>query len=240
MLKKNNNTNLFNAPWFKSSLILLVVCALVGFLVSLLPYNEVLNKNWVDVHIRNSGITGMVVFLLIGAGATAVGAPRQMVAFLGGYAFGFAIGCLLSTLATTISCLLSFGFSRLFGRRLIQHRFARRIQRINRFLREDPLTKTIVIRLLPVGNNLVTNLIAGVTQVKTLPFVLGSFIGYLPQMAIFALMGKGIVVMSVWKIVLSAVLFVISAALSLRLYKQYKAARLLDDESVENVAKSSV
>jgi uncharacterized membrane protein len=72
------------------------------------------------------------------------------------------------------------------------------------------------------------------------PFVIGSFIGYLPQMAIFALMGKGIVVLSAWKIILSVVLFVISAVLSLRLYKQYKAARLLDDESNESVADSSV
>lgn len=240
MSTKISNTRLFAAPWFKSSLILLLVCAVVGFLVSLLPYNEVLNKNWVDVHIRNSGITGMVIFLLIGAGATALGAPRQMVAFLGGYAFGFIAGCLLATLATAISCLVTFSFSRQLGRRFIQQRFARRIQRIDRFLHHDPLTKTIVIRLLPVGNNLVTNLIAGVTHVRTAPFVIGSFIGYLPQMAIFALMGKGIVVLSAWKIILSVVLFIISAVLSLRLYKQYKAARLLDDESVESVADSSV
>lgn len=239
MLTKANNTRLFTAPWFKSSLILLFFCAVVGFLVSLLPYNEVLNKNWVDVHIRNSGVTGMLIFLLIGAVATMLGAPRQMVAFLGGYAFGFALGCLLSTLASAISCFLSFSFSRQIGRRYIQHRFAHRIERINRFLHKDPLTKTIVIRLLPVGNNLITNLIAGVTHVKTAPFIIGSFIGYLPQMAIFALMGKGIVVLSAWKIILSIILFVISAALSLRLYKQYKAARLLDEEADETAANPS-
>jgi uncharacterized membrane protein YdjX (TVP38/TMEM64 family) len=75
--------------------------------------------------------------------------------------------------------------------------------------------------------------VAGVTQVKALPFIVGSCLGYVPQMAIFSLMGKGIVVMSVWKIVLSATLFIISAALSLRLYKQYKAARLLDEDNSE-------
>ncbi|MDP5031696.1 MAG: VTT domain-containing protein [Paraglaciecola sp.] len=240
MSTKTTSTGLFAAPWFKSSLILLVVCALVGFLVSLLPYNEVLNKNWVDVHIRDSGMTGMLVFLVIGATATALGAPRQMIAFLGGYAFGFALGCLLSTLATALSCFFSFYFSRLLAKRFIQKRFAHKIKRIDQFLHKDPLTKTIVIRLLPVGNNLVTNLIAGVTHVRASRFVFGSFIGYIPQMAIFALMGKGIVVLSAWKIALSVVLLIISGALSLRLYKQYKAARLLDDESADVIGNTPV
>jgi uncharacterized membrane protein YdjX (TVP38/TMEM64 family) len=187
------------------------------------------------VHIRNSGVTGMLVFLLIGGGVTLLGAPRQLVAFLGGYAFGFVAGCLLSTLATTISCFRSFSFSRQLGRRFVQKRFARKIQRINQFLEKDPMLKTIVIRLLPLGNNLVTNLEAGVTQVKMQPFILGSFIGYIPQMTVFALMGKGIVVLSAWKIGLSVVLFIISGALILRLYKQYKAARLLNEEETESV-----
>jgi uncharacterized membrane protein YdjX (TVP38/TMEM64 family) len=222
---------LLRAPWFKSSLRLLVICCVAGVLLSQLPFDEVLNKNWVDVHIRNSGWSGMLVFLTIGALTSAVGAPRQMIAFLGGYAFGFVNGCLLSTLAVTLGCIGSFNFSRQLGRPMVNQRFAKKIQKVNRFLQDDPLSKTIVIRLLPVGNNLVTNLVAGVTQVKALPFVLGSCIGYVPQMAIFALMGKGIVVMSVWKIVLSAALFIISAALSLRLYKQYKAARILDEDN---------
>tara|TARA_R110000868_G_scaffold132280_8_gene342935 strand:+ start:50 stop:769 length:720 start_codon:yes stop_codon:yes gene_type:complete len=230
---KSNNGGLFSAPWFKSSLILLVVCALVGYGVSLLPYDEVLNRNWVDVHIRNSGWSGTLVFLAIGAASTAIGAPRQLVAFLAGYAFGFVEGCLLSTLATTLGCIVSFSFSRLVGRPVIRRRFDTKIQRVNQFLTTQPLNKTVIIRLLPVGNNLVTNLVAGVTQVKALPFIVGSFIGYLPQMAIFSLMGKGIVVLSVWKIVLSAGLFVLSAVLSLRLFKQYKAARILDEADNE-------
>jgi uncharacterized membrane protein YdjX (TVP38/TMEM64 family) len=100
---------------------------------------------------------------------------------------------------------------------------------IDRFLAKSPFTKTIVIRLLPIGNNLVTNLVAGVSHVSGLSFVMGSMIGYLPQMAIFALMGKGVIVLSIWKVVLSIALFVISSLLSVRLYKQYKADSLIDD-----------
>jgi uncharacterized membrane protein YdjX (TVP38/TMEM64 family) len=82
----------------------------------------------------------------------------------------------------------------------------------------------------------VTNLIAGVTAVKARYFVLGSVIGYIPQMAIFALMGKGVVVMSAWKIGLSILLFFISSALSVWLYRQYKAVQLLGSRQVEDSA----
>jgi uncharacterized membrane protein YdjX (TVP38/TMEM64 family) len=101
------------------------------------------------------------------------------------------------------------------------------------------VVKTIVIRLLPIGNNLVTNLIVGVTAVKARYFIFGSLIGYIPQMAIFALMGKGVVVLSVWKIGLSIVLFIISSALSVRLYRQYKAVELLGRRQVEDSAISA-
>jgi len=105
--------------------------------------------------LRNSGITGYWwLFLLIGAGATAVGAPRQDDCFLGGYAFGFFSGNgLLATLAQPISCRLTFSFSRQIGPSFYSASgFCARIQRIDRFLTfHDPLIKTIVIRLLPVG-----------------------------------------------------------------------------------------
>ena len=225
------NATWLQASWFKNGLLLLVACAFVGFLLSFIPVADVLNQNWVDLHIRNGGWQGALTFLLIGAAATAIGTPRQMIAFLGGYAFGFVEGCWLSTLAATFGCMLSFTFSRVVARTYIRRRFALKIRPVNLFLATQPAIKTIIIRLLPVGNNLVTNLVAGVTQVNALAFISGSFVGYLPQMAIFALMGKGIVVMSIWKVGLSVLLFFISGGLSYRLYQHYKTSRLLDNEA---------
>ncbi len=48
-------------------------------------------------------------------------------------------------------------------------------------------------------------------------------------MIIFSLAGSGIEVMSVWKITLSIVLFIISSILSGYLYKEYKKNRRKDD-----------
>jgi len=163
---------------------------------------------------------------------TSCGLPRQLAAFLGGYAFGIISGTLLATLGTILGCIVSFYFSRLLARKIINKKFSRKIAGINRFLQHKAFTKTIIIRLLPIGSNLITNLVVGVTHAKGRHFISGSFIGYLPQMLIFALAGSGVEVLSFWKIALSVVLFIISTLLSARLYKQYK----MDKQTRESLA----
>jgi uncharacterized membrane protein YdjX (TVP38/TMEM64 family) len=222
--------------YFKKGLLFLLLCGLFGWVLSSNSMFETLNQQWIDLHIRHNGLRGMLYFMLIGALVTAIGCPRQLVAFLGGYAFGAVNGILLSTLGVGMGCVLSLFFARMVIRPFVNRRFPNRIVKINDFLSVRPVVKTIIIRLLPIGNNLVTNLIAGVTGVKARYFVLGSLIGYVPQMAIFALMGKGVVVMSVWKIGLSVLLFIISSALSVRLYREYQAVQLLGRGQVEDTA----
>jgi hypothetical protein len=53
-------------------------------------------------------------------------------------------------------------------RPLIQRKFARQLHSIDAFLSQQPIRKTIIIRLLPVGSNVVTNLLAGTTLVSPL------------------------------------------------------------------------
>jgi len=148
--------------------------------------------------------------------------PRQLVAFMGGYAFGVVQGCLYSTLAAATSCIVVVFFARYFARSFIQIRLKEKMTKLNRFLKQDVLVKSIVVRLMPVGNNLATNLIAGVTQVRVLPFVTGSTIGYLPQMIIFSLMGKGVLVNSGANLIASILLFLLASLLGAYILKKYR------------------
>ena len=233
---KNSMLSFVYSGFFRKGLVFLLLSGLFGWALSSHSMFESVNEQWIDLHIRNNGLQGVFYFMLIGGLVTSIGCPRQLVAFLGGYAFGFVDGTLLSTLGVGMGCVSSLFFARIVIRPFVNRRFPHRIIKINDFLSVRPLVKTIVIRLLPIGNNLVTNLIAGVTAVKARYFVLGSVIGYIPQMAIFALMGKGVVVMSAWKIGLSILLFFISSALSVWLYRQYKAVQLLGSRQVEDSA----
>jgi uncharacterized membrane protein YdjX (TVP38/TMEM64 family) len=222
----------------KQGILFVSFCLMFGLLLSSSSLFESLNQDWIDGHIRNNGLMGVVNFILIASVATALGSPRQLLAFLGGYAFGFVNGALYSTLACTLGCALSFYFARFLARPWVKRRYPHKIVKVNSFLQKQTFSKTIIIRLLPVGSNLITNLVAGVTDIRARHFIAGSLLGYIPQMAIFALMGKGIVVLSVWKIVLSILLFIISSILSLRLYKQYKTEKLLAEDGNEDASDS--
>jgi uncharacterized membrane protein YdjX (TVP38/TMEM64 family) len=203
-------------------LLFLLALILIGIFFSAIGAWDNINEQWVDRHIRNQGLIGILAYVGFCSLFTASGVPRQLAAFLGGYAFGFTIGVLLATFAATLGCIITFYLAKLIARPIIKKRYLDKIQSIHQFLDNRTFTMTIIIRLLPFGSNLITNMVAGVAQINNRQFFIGSFIGYLPQMIIFALVGSGIEVMSVWKIALSIVLLIVSSILSGYLYKEYK------------------
>jgi len=186
---------------------------------------------WVDRQIRGQGGSGAVLFIGFGALAVAVGLPRQAVCFLAGYGFGLGPGLVWAQTASVLGCVLCFTYARLLGRDLVRHRFADRLRRLDEFLRFHPFSMTVLIRFLPVGSNLITNLLAGVSSVRPLPFVAGSLIGYLPQTVIFVLLGSGIHVQPMVRSALSVLLFVVSATLGITLYRRLRRGRPLDEGS---------
>jgi uncharacterized membrane protein YdjX (TVP38/TMEM64 family) len=212
--------------WYQHGLGTLLLCLAFGLIISNVGLFDAFNQTWIDRDIRDAGLSGAVYFLSIGALVTACGAPRQIVAFMGGYAFGFSLGALLATLAAILGCVAAFYFSRLFSRNILRsvsrRKFAIQANRVNHFLSQQPTRKTIIIRLLPVGSNIITNLVAGATDVSAKAFFIGSAIGYIPQMLVFALLGKGLLIGSEWKIALSVILLLISSLLSFSIYRKYQ------------------
>ena len=208
-----------------------------GLLVAGLLLREVglaPGTGWVDRWVLGQGLAGDLVFVAIGAAATAAGAPRQGVAFLGGYALGVVQGTVLSLAAQVLGCALSYLWARAVGRgwaeRRLAGRFGHRLRPLRDVLAGSPFNATLALRLLPVGNNLALNLLAGMAGVSLLPFLAGSAIGYLPQTVVFALLGKGIRVDGAWQLGLGIGLFVVSAVIGLMLLRQHQAGRALEDE----------
>jgi uncharacterized membrane protein YdjX (TVP38/TMEM64 family) len=202
----------------------------IGFAIKQTHLGDMLNQGWIDHEIRGKGFNGELLFLVVGGLSTAVGLPRQAISFLGGYAFGFLYGSLLSLVATILGCAGTFFYARLFGRALIADRLSGKIAHVDNFVRGYPFSMTLLIRLLPVGSNVATNLAGGVSSVPALPFMLGSVLGFLPQTAIFALVGSGVNVEPVWRIGLGGLLFIGSGVLGVYLYRRLRHGRHYDAE----------
>lgn len=218
----------FKPRIFLKGLVLIVTFVAVAFLFEVSHLSSLLDKDWIDSQVRGQGLSGELLFLAMGAFATAIAVPRQAVSFLGGYAFGFLLGTLLSVLATVGGCVLSFFYARWFGRELVKNRFPARIQRVDGFIRENTFSMTLLIRLLPVGSNILTSLAAGVSSVRAMPFLLGSALGYIPQTAVFALVGSGISLDPTFRIGLGVFLFVISGFLGIYLFRRFRRGHHLD------------
>ena len=129
---------------------------------------------------------------------------------------------LLAVAATTIGCMVTFSFSRFLARRWIAAKFSDRIAKADDFFQANTFAATLLIRFLPLGSNFVTNLVAGVSKAGAAAFVGGSALGYIPQSFIFALLGSGITLEPGLRISLSVVLFLISAALGVYLFRRFR------------------
>jgi uncharacterized membrane protein YdjX (TVP38/TMEM64 family) len=184
------------------------------------------DTQWFNDHVLGSGPLSVVIFLAVSAVFTGVGLPRQLIGFLGGFAFGIVGGTLLSTVGSGLGCAMAAMYGRMGGRDLVERKMGQRVHKVNRFLQHEPFNTALAIRLFPLGSNLIVNLAAGVSSIPLLPFVLGSTLGYIPQNFIFALFGAGMNRESTTGVVLSVgmsvALFVVSGWMGIRVYRRYR------------------
>jgi uncharacterized membrane protein YdjX (TVP38/TMEM64 family) len=98
--------------------------------------------------------------------------------------------------------------------------------KFNSFASRKPFYKILLLRLFPIGNNVVTNVLSGSVRVPFFAFLTASILGYLPQIIIFALVGAGIQSSSNTMIYLSIFFGVMSAILTGFLYRDHIKSRV--------------
>ena len=220
---------------FLPGLVFLATLIAIGYLVESGLLRGLLSEDWIDREVRGKGISGELLYLAVGGVVTAVAVPRHVVSFLGGYAFGLGLGTALALLATEIGCVLVFFYGRIIGRPLLGARLGARVRRIEDFLAANPFSMTLLIRLLPVGNNFATCLAAGVSRVPARPFLLGSLLGYVPQTFVFALAGSGIEMGANFRVALAVLFFVASGAIGIWLYRHYRHGKSLGEDVEKSI-----
>jgi len=171
-------------------------------------------------YIESLGAAGILVLFVITALATSIGLPRQLFAFAAGFSFGIATGVLLSSLAAIVGCAITFFCSRRWLAVRVQSRYPGAVQSLNDLLHDDVFFKIFVLRLQPLGTNLITNLCAGVTKMPAKLFLCSSWLGYLPQMLVFALLGTGVRIGSNAYLIYSLSLLGLSLAIGFWLYRR--------------------
>jgi len=201
-------------------LFLLLAVIIIGSL--LFPPSEwIPAENW-GMLLEKRGVSGMLVFVIAGMLATSVGLPRQLVAFISGIAYGVIVGLALSLVAALLGCYLTVRVSGVFLKDPVQRRFPLVINKLNSFVKDDVFAKVLVLRLQPLGTNLITNVCVGFSSIPIRVFMAASAVGYIPQMLAFTLLGSGIRLGSKFHLVLSGVLIVVSFIIGVVVYRRHR------------------
>jgi uncharacterized membrane protein YdjX (TVP38/TMEM64 family) len=192
------------------------VLLLAGLLAAGLALRSGLGREALDAPAQ----AGPVVFVLVATVAGALGVPRQVTAYAAGLGYGLWTGCALAMLAQILSCGVDFIWARAIARDWAARRMRGRLARLDAALSRNPFTVTLTLRLLPVGNNLALNLLAGVSAVAAWPFLAASALGYLPQTVVFVLLGSGVRVGRTEQLALAAALFVVASLIGFYLLRR--------------------
>lgn len=172
--------------------------------------------------VSQGGVRGPVMFLAVATLLTAIGLPRQIPAFVAGYAFGTWSGVAIALLSQIIACGLDFVWARALGREMVKRRFGAAMRKVDATLAARPFIATLTFRLMPVGSNILLNLTAGLSSVRMFPFLAASAIGFIPQTVIFAMIGRGSAPAHEYVLVTGVAMFVISVALGLVLFQKFR------------------
>lgn len=122
----------------------------------------------------------------------AVGLPRLMFYVLGGLAFGFWWGLVLAQMGALTGSWITFWAVRHGGRDWFQQRFGHHRLVVRAFRASSSVKAVIMIRQLPLTSLMINGGLA-LGEVSTRAFLVGTFIGYLPQGIVAVLAGSGAV-----------------------------------------------
>lgn len=192
---------------------LLLLAALFTLACQVLPQWAVLTdvqalQQWFTQQREGVGLFSALLIL-----AVMVGAPRQVISFVCGVSFGSVYGTLLALAVTLIACAVNYWGARwILPQPWISRCLARLPDHVRCLvcsLRQHTFTRVLGLRLLPLGNNVMTNLIAGFTRTPFTPFWLASALGYIPQTIIFAIAGAGIMLSQYLQLGISIVCLVL-------------------------------
>ncbi|ASP47545.1 TVP38/TMEM64 family protein [Cognaticolwellia beringensis] len=209
----------------KSALKLTVVATLISILLAitlatlLLGNYGVIIQNHLNTIIPNT-LFGALLFVLILTPAMAIGLPRQIAALSAGFLFGAGSGMLLATISAVFGCLVTLMLARKLFANLIEQHYPQPLAKVSYFFSHNTFLKALTIRLLPAGSNFLTNILAGTARSPIKPYILGSALGFVPQMTIFSLMGAGLQINGQQQLILSIILLIIALLLGSYLYRK--------------------
>jgi phospholipase D1/2 len=101
-----------------------------------------------------------------------------------GVVFGPYQGLVISMAGTLLTAAFNYAIGSLVGRERIRRMAGRRVNRVNRGLARQGILAVAALRLVPLAPFLVVNMVAGASHIRFRDYMLGTFLGMAPGIAV--------------------------------------------------------
>ena len=151
------------------------------------------NQRLLEIFYQSNGLIVMVcfvaLFLVIGLfllpGAT-------LLSVFSGAVFGIPLGPLLVSLGSTLGAVLAFYVARYILKSWVEERFGERLHPIQEGLCKNDIHYMLFLRLIPLAPFFLVNIAMGASRISWKVFIVGTLIGKLPAIWIYANAGSNL------------------------------------------------
>ncbi|TFV96565.1 hypothetical protein E4K72_17500 [Oxalobacteraceae bacterium OM1] len=133
-------------------------------------------------HLEDLPFTPVAVLGCYVAGGLVV-LPVLLLIAVTGIVFGPIEGTLYAVGGTLLSAAVCYGIGHWLGRDTVQRLLGPRINRLSQRLGQRGIVAMVIVRLLPIAPFTVVNVVAGATHIRFRDYLIGTFIGMLPGIA---------------------------------------------------------
>ncbi|MFO0774269.1 MAG: TVP38/TMEM64 family protein [Nitrospiraceae bacterium] len=129
----------------------------------------------------------------VGVYATVTGFSLPGAAILtlaGGFMFGALLGAALANIGATIGATGAFALSRYVLRDWVERTFGDRVASLQAGFSRDAFTYLLTLRLVPLFPFFLVNLVAGLTRIPLMTYVVATSLGIIPGGLVYAFAGR--------------------------------------------------
>jgi uncharacterized membrane protein YdjX (TVP38/TMEM64 family) len=158
-----------------------------------LKSNRAQLEKWYELHTFQA----VSIFMILYVVQTALSLPGATIFSLAaGALFGPVLGTLYAVISATIGATLAFLVTRYIFRDAVSGKFGSRLEKINHELNREGFNYLLFLRLVPLFPFFLINLAAGLTDMRTRTFFLGTLLGIIPGAFVYCNAGASLVTIS--------------------------------------------
>ncbi len=206
---------------------LFVLVGVVGYLSHRYMLLDIVSPDAIrNLLSSQSAAQSLLLFSGIYALATVLFLPGTPLTILAGVLFGPLAGASAVILGASVGACIAFFLTRFFGREVVDSllsTYAHRLYEYDRKLEEKGLITILFLRLVPLFPFNVLNVTLGLTRVRALDYIIGTFFGIIPGTFAYVYFGNVIAMPTVLGVLIAialfGLLFIISSLLPRVMYR---------------------